>query len=71
MYCIFPSIESVTPELGNDIVYIVTTNAFTEKFQKRLNFQDFACSYNRVKLLLACNTIKGAIVLIILSDTYN
>ena len=25
-----------------------------------LNFQDFACSYNIVKLLLTCNTIKGA-----------
>ena len=30
------------------------------KFQKRPYFQDFACSYNRVKLLLTCNTIKGA-----------
>ena len=29
------------------------------KFQKRQNFQEFACSYNRVKLLLTCNTIKG------------
>ena len=28
--------------------------------QKRLNFQDFACSYNGVKLLPTCNTIKGA-----------
>ena len=32
----------------------------SSKFQKRLNFQDFACSYNRVKFLLTCNTIKGA-----------
>ena len=30
------------------------------KFQNRLNFQDFACSYNRLKLLLLCSTIKGA-----------
>ena len=28
--------------------------------KKRLNFADFACSYNRVKLLLTCKTIKGA-----------
>ena len=30
------------------------------KISKRLNFQDFACSYTRFKLLLTCNTIKGA-----------
>ena len=27
---------------------------------KCLNFQDFACYYNGVKLLPGCNTIKGA-----------
>ena len=27
---------------------------------KTMNFQDFACSYNIVKLLLTCNTIKCA-----------
>ena len=30
------------------------------KFQTRLNFQDFECSYNSLKLHLTCNTIKGA-----------
>ena len=30
------------------------------KIQKRLNFQDFACSYNRIKLLLTCYTMKVA-----------
>ena len=44
---------------------------YIQKFKKRLNFQDFACSNNRVKLLLACNTIKGANRLIKLSDTNN
>ena len=41
--------------------------------KKHLNFQNFACSYNRVKLLLTCNTIKGSNSSdkINLSDTYN
>ena len=30
------------------------------KLQKRINCQDIACSYNRLKLFLTCNTIKGA-----------
>ena len=30
------------------------------KISKTSKFLDFACSYKRVKLLLACNTIKGA-----------
>ena len=30
------------------------------KISKLSKFQDFACSYNRLKLLLTCNTIKSA-----------
>ena len=33
---------------------------FKSKFQKRLNFQDFACSNNRLILLLTCIIIKDA-----------
>ena len=29
------------------------------KISKTSKFQGFACSYNRFKLLLVCNTIKG------------
>ena len=32
--------------------------------KKTLNFQDCTCSYNKVKLLLTCNTFKAQIVLI-------
>ena len=39
--------------------------------KKRLNFEDFVCSYNRLELLLTCNTLKAQTVLIKLSDTYN
>ena len=36
----------------------ISADFVLSKFKKRLN-QDFAYFYNRVKLLLTCNTIKG------------
>ena len=54
---------SVKPyERGSDKRVLRSFSQFlcNQNLKKSLNLQDFACSYNRVKLLLTCNTIKGA-----------
>ena len=54
-------VERITYERGSDKgSFGHFRSCCVIKFQTRLNFQDFACSYNSLKLLLTCNTIKGA-----------
>ena len=69
----YHTVSSIINERGSDKRVLRAFNQFlcNKKLQKRLNFQDFSCSYNIVKLLLTCNTIKAQIVLIKLSYTYN
>ena len=69
----YHTVSSIINERGSDKRVLRAFNQFlcNKKIQKRLNFQDFSCSYNIVKLLLTCNTIKAQIVLIKLSYTYN
>ena len=54
-------------QLDNDMSADLTKGSFGHsgsfcviKISKTSKFQDFACSYNKVKLLLTCNTMKNS-----------